>query len=96
MGSENGQMISILQAVRDEGDATKREVQGLEQVLTSGFKQLSLDMQANTSETKLMRESLVSGLMDVIKVLCYLLGAVVIWVTGIKTLAPIFEKALHL
>lgn len=95
MGHENnGMTVPILQALHDEAESTKREINGLEGVLKTGFDKLAAHMQANTNETKLMRESLVSGLLGVIKVLCYLLAAVVMWVTSIKGLTTALEKLI--
>jgi len=64
-------------------DETKQELSSLEVILNTGFRAL-------TDELRALQTILKDGMLKTINVLCYCLVAVIMWVTGLKTISQIF------
>jgi hypothetical protein len=90
MGPNNGHdNIVMLEAIRRE---QKEELTNLETILSNSFKTLIGEVSLLKDAVILLRESLVNGLLNTIKVLCYCMMGIVAWVTSIKALTSFLDK----
>lgn len=79
-----GNGVTNYQLLREIGEI-KEEHTRLETILEKGFT-------AVAQEVKEMRSALVQGMLQTIKILCYCLVAIIMWVTAIKSLPGIFDN----